>query len=884
MIATTTAIRKNTGDASCGASKTRETFPISRSLEYLSEAELTKQLGYSRDQWLLVLVKELIDNALDNCEEIEVQPDVTVTLGDDSISVQDNGSGIGADTVAQMLDFTNRVSSREVYRSLTRGAQGNAGKCVIAIPFVWDETNPGSVTITACGVRHDIAVSIDQLVQMPRIAYSQTPEKVQIGTLVEVHLPGLPSKLDESERARFVLFAQRYAGLNSHLRLTLTLFGESQTWEPTAEICTKWTAAQADPPAWYDLESFERLAGVMISKDKAHKTDRSLREFLRGGFAGWKGFAGLSRSDALKAVTDETGLTRCSLSELLNHNGLDRTKTERLLRSLQEHGTNPKPEKLGSIGKTHIEKFFDQFAVWETTKKYKRLVGSEGNLPFVVEAAFAEVSFAHAGTTIITGCNFSPAVDSPVVRMLDGLLREQMIDGGSSVVVLLHIVTPAPTFLDRGKSVLDVQGELRVAVQKAVLSVTGDYKTKRKAAERDAAAAEKEEERRRRAREAKPDETSVQDAVLAVISEAIEKASGGNLMEFGGRDFYYAARELIQQYTDKPLTQKYFDAIVDRWEIEYGLIDGLQRDPRGFLLEPHTHKRIPLGTKAVDDYVIPLHQYDTILYFEKKGLEGKLAWGQIGDKYDCAIMCSEGYAVRAAKSLLQSAQGTKKKVLCFHDADPDGKNIKRTLGRSTGAHKFNIDVVDCGLNLEEALEMGLPTETFSRKKALPSKLELSDLERKYFTGEARSVCVRGKYKTHWVNCQRVELNALSADPHKFIAWVEAKLKQHGVAKKLIPPKKVIYATARDKRDELLTCALQDVIERQLDINNRVAEMAAKLGKQIDLKTLPADLKTWAAELRPESWRKYLESLVRKRVDELGDDIEDLVAESFGGAL
>ena len=203
---------------------------------------------------------------------------------------------------------------------------------------------------------------------------------------------------------------------------------------------------------------------------------------------------------------------------------------------------------------------------------------------------------------------------------------------------------------------------------------------------------------------------------------------------------------------------------MDRWEIEWGLIEGLERDPRGFLLEPHTGNRIPLGTKAVDDYTIPFYLYDTILYFEKKGLEGKLAWGKIGERYDCAIMASEGYAVRAAKSLLQAAQGRKKKVLCFHDADPDGKNIKRTLGRSTGAHKFNIEIIDCGLNLEEALEMGLPTETFTRKKALPSKLELTELEREYFTGEGRFVYRNGKLKTHWVNCQRVELNARSAGP------------------------------------------------------------------------------------------------------------------------
>ncbi len=169
----------------------RETFTISRAIEYLSEAELTKQIGHQRELWHVVLAKELLDNAMDNCEEIGTLPEITVTIAEDSLSVQDNGSGIEPETVVAMLDFDNRVSSREAYRSLTRGAQGNAGKCVIGIPYVWNGELPGGVTITARGVRHDIAVSLDQLAQTPTIEYSQTPEKVQIGTSVEVRLSQL---------------------------------------------------------------------------------------------------------------------------------------------------------------------------------------------------------------------------------------------------------------------------------------------------------------------------------------------------------------------------------------------------------------------------------------------------------------------------------------------------------------------------------------------------------------------------------------------------------------------------------------------------------------------------------------------------------------------
>lgn len=41
------------------------------------------------------------------------------------ITITDNGPGIPAETVAGILDFAVRVSSREAYASPTRGAQGN---------------------------------------------------------------------------------------------------------------------------------------------------------------------------------------------------------------------------------------------------------------------------------------------------------------------------------------------------------------------------------------------------------------------------------------------------------------------------------------------------------------------------------------------------------------------------------------------------------------------------------------------------------------------------------------------------------------------------------------------------------------------------------------
>ena len=114
----------------------RKTFKTSRLAEFCSQKELVNQTGHEVADWPLVIIKELVDNALDGCEEAGIAPVVSITVNVDGITVADNGAGISAETVTGILDYTARVSSREAYVSPTRGAQGNALKTILAMPAV----------------------------------------------------------------------------------------------------------------------------------------------------------------------------------------------------------------------------------------------------------------------------------------------------------------------------------------------------------------------------------------------------------------------------------------------------------------------------------------------------------------------------------------------------------------------------------------------------------------------------------------------------------------------------------------------------------------------------------------------------------------------------
>ena len=157
------------------------------------------------------------------------------------------------------------------------------------------------------------------------------------------------------------------------------------------------------------------------------------------------------------------------------------------------------------------------------------------------------------------------------------------------------------------------------------------------------------------------------------------------------------------------------------------------------------------------------------LFVRKHGSPRSTTWREVrlGEKYDLAIVCAEGYATRAVKTLLSAAQANRKMaVLCLHDADPYGYNIARTLREATAlCPDHNIDVIDIGLRLGEALDMGLQTEIFYRKNALPSALKLNDLEKEKFIGTKR--IGSNQDKAVW-KAERVELNALARDPDRFI--------------------------------------------------------------------------------------------------------------------
>ena len=181
----------------------RETFALSRAMEFFSERELTAQIGFGRDVWPAALVKELIDNALDACESANIAPELRLEVHPDTLLIEDNGSGLPLSVLEKSLDYTIRVSDKTGYVSPSRGQQGNALKTLWAAPFV--ATGTGLIEVETAAYRRMVAVTVDRIAQIPQIELRDGgPTNVKTGTRIKIHWPDVAGLFADMGYAKFL--------------------------------------------------------------------------------------------------------------------------------------------------------------------------------------------------------------------------------------------------------------------------------------------------------------------------------------------------------------------------------------------------------------------------------------------------------------------------------------------------------------------------------------------------------------------------------------------------------------------------------------------------------------------------------------------------------
>jgi len=438
----------NMGSAENGPRLTRETFSMSRELEFFTEKELEMQIGHGRDWWRVALVKELVDNALDACESSNVSPEIDVEVTDDWFAVADSGPGIPDDVIVRSLDFMQRVSDKALYVAPTRGQLGNALKAIYAAPYV--AHGEGRVEIEVGARHHLIAVSLDEIAQRPQVSYTvEDAALVRNGTRVQVCWPDSCSDEDSDSFDSYNSpptvreLVEGYAALNPH-----ATFGFSTlTYQATDRDSYKWRASDPTSPHWYTPETLRSLIAGYLLREREGGRARTVREFVSE-------FRGLSSTVKQKQVTE--GLSRLHLRELVEGEALDVGVIEQLLSRMQALSKPVKPQALGVIGEAHLRTWMLTHAnVAGDSIKYAKRYGFDDGLPFVIEVAFGVRQGDEDGRRVIYGLNWAPALGTPVPE-LSTLMQQMRMDPCDPITVILHMAKPRFDFVDHGKSRLQL--------------------------------------------------------------------------------------------------------------------------------------------------------------------------------------------------------------------------------------------------------------------------------------------------------------------------------------------------------------------------------------------------------------------------------------------
>jgi hypothetical protein len=714
------------------AMNARKVFRIPRLSEFASLTELARLIGHATEQWLEAALKELIDNALDDCEEHGLAPVVKVDVDAKActLTVEDNGAGVPPEIVDGLADLSNRLSSREAYVSPTRGAQGNAWQTLMAMPFAFDNDAPGEAAIETRGIHHRLRIVADPIDRIPRVEHDREPSAVKKGARATLRWPVSARSLLIASKWRFLSCAVDFSWLNPHLALTVTWDGEREI-EAVAidEAWKKWLPRQPESPHWYNIESFvNRIIAEIRYARASNEPDPFVRDFIGQ-------FRGLRSTVKQAEICDYLGASKERLSDFYRGGEAGRERASNLLVEMQIR-TNPiKPLDLGFIGRDNLMTRAAGFCDLDSFQ-YRREAFELDGFPYVAEVAFAYAPGLQ-GRHSVAGLNFSPVVGGHPFRQLSESFGEQHIGPGSPVMTFMHLTSPRFAFVDKGKASVWLKDEVVDRMKALIVEATKKWRKQAEAEIRTENASVRREERLACKQ---PRAMTKKDAAYQVMEEAYMRASNSATLPANARQVFYPARDLMLPLIGKSrdVDDNYFtqtllpDFIADHPELTQGW--DVVFDDRGGFIEPHTGFSVGLGTLNVRDYVErfedpkatparlaeafidtvgPKGRFSAVLFIEKEGFDHLMQAARIRERYDVAVMSTKGFSNTAARKLIDVIVGRLGlKLFVLHDFDIAGFGIKHTLINDGRRYAFEhaVECVDLGLRLSDVDRMALTAE------------------------------------------------------------------------------------------------------------------------------------------------------------------------------
>jgi len=845
--------------------------------KYINPQVLPQQTGCDLSDLDDFILKELVDNALDACDEPST-PTVDIVFDTDqllTLTVRDNGIGLTQGRVKKIMDFNKSYSTKSCYKYPTRGALGNALKCVIGAPYALCKTHNLSYIsypfkIVSHGKEHRIQLKVNESEESFKPETTNREIEPKTGSEVSVTLPIYDDIWGWN--STYPRLTKGYALFNPDMDISLTVRHAKQSasplierYQPTGKASKKFSGTSSIH--WYSDVEFKELIRATILDIKSGGKNETVKQFITG-------FRGLSSDRLATKVSREINRQQFDIRLLTDLEDKDELILQ-LYEAMKKYSKEPSSSVLGEIGKTQLYHRIDQvYGIldprWFNYKKRRGIFKHDGaSIPYVLEVAVAAVK-----TNIVQihmGINHSPCLGNPFSETylswkdsqgkdqetygIGSFLEKYDISPQTPIVLVVHLICPSVKYKSYGKSEIDtipLQDHLATLLYKACKFYPKAKKRIEKALKGGAS-----------------QNDTIKQAVFIALPSAIDHTSSHGKYKFKVRQLWYKVRALLP--LDLGPEYDYFTPkLTSEYEERFGKIPGMLKEANAELHVSHDDKVIPLSTEEVESYEVPDHLYNKILYVEKRGFKDVLIANNFQNKYDIAIIGAQGQSSFDTRKLLRKIDAKNDiTILCVHDADSGGCMISYTLANPSKLLKdHRIKVIDLGLRPREAMELGLPTEEArienEIQKELLTFLEPEEIE--FLRGTPAPPNAKHKYIG-----KRVELNAFT--PEEFINWVTKKLEKHGIKEKVCPPSEVIADKAQTTLKEGLEKVVSQSIIEAVGGKSLVKGIMGENYQERNLQSLDleSNVKDALKSYPEEGWAEIVEALVHSHLAKISND-------------
>lgn len=704
----------------------KEITKTSMLVNYFTEDGLIKNTGISKEYWDFVIFKELVDNALDAIEPVaDKNVYINIDTKDKRLQIFDNGKGISIETINDIYDFSYFVSKNRDCITPSRGKQGNGLKTIISICYLmgyrllW-HTSEGSVIEN---IIDDTEIQ-DGRVLFQTIQHGNSMCKgIEIAGYKNVNNPVREKNIQKFFMCnQDVSFYYTYDNILNVLNAKLSAVNRSGNTSISfydIKAFKDYILKTQDGNITY--KKFLKMFGSRVSdassiKGKIKDIDFDSNEFVED-FIKLKSLQNSKKYTILKSHM-------IGLKYSLN--------TEILMQ--RDKNTNEIKTYVPCIIEFEVEKVDlknDKRYYAECTCFINNTISYDDSWSIVFDEGFYDLG--------MRTCHSS--------KNLTGLLENY-----NDYRFVFHFISPYFIFKDAGKTEIDITS-----------IITDLAKELRKALAK--------EKKRYDSSIEKPIQNT--DLLRPYMDDAFSLASTNGKYAITARQMWYKIRE-ISGAPDEAYTA-FTQTVLTEWinnhpecedKINFAnrgvFYIGDKQDGLGTANVRNFINNISKASNTfncyggvsdnvyIDDNFNVEYKYDKVLYIEKTGFDDIFKAEKIGEKYHMIIVSGQGFATRAAKTILYALQNKGLKLYCMHDLDISGVNIFKSFQTTNDKFEHPIDIEDLGITIEDVYRYNIQPEQVEKGKSDRDKLlSMSDEYRSFFDGV-----------THY---NRVELNAFTTE-------------------------------------------------------------------------------------------------------------------------